>query len=145
MDLSISLKYFFLINIWPKPGKYVCYLSVISMTGAAWQRGWGRMLFSFQFILCGVKRMPSPSSSPSKRRNLKHFLPPLRKGQGKGGIWDVNKGSLAIVEPGSCEARTDKPKITCIVLTELSLKGLSRNRLCENAVCFLQQRVAVLI
>lgn len=94
------------------------------MTGAGWQRGWGGMLFSFQLILCRVRRMPP---SPFKLRNLKHFLPPLRKGEGKGGIWDVNKGSLAIVEPGSCEARTDKPKITCIVLAELSLKEPSCN------------------
>lgn len=49
--------------------------------------------------------------SPSDLRNLKHFLPPLRKREGKGGIWDVNKGSLAIVEPGSWEARVGKLKI----------------------------------
>jgi len=35
MDLSISLKYFFLINTQPKPGKYACYLSITSMTAAA--------------------------------------------------------------------------------------------------------------
>lgn len=49
--------------------------------------------------------------SPSNLRNLKHFLLPLRKREGKGGISDVNKGSLAIVERGSCEARAVKLKI----------------------------------
>lgn len=53
------------------------------------------------------------------------FLTPSEKGEGKGGIWDVNKGYLAVVEPGSCKARADKPKILYLLKYHWRSKGVT--------------------